>query len=124
MEITMSSTSLSISTPGRAWDGLEIGSAEWQANQEKIWTTIAAAGGEILMGGYVAGIGRFVNVIRYPNAGASTQVLATLSAAQLNEFESSGPFVTTPDWQEKFSPRSFMAMGGFLAARLVVIPTK
>ena len=101
MEITMSSTSLSISTPGRAWDGLEMGSAEWQANQEKIWATIAAAGGEILMGGYAAGIGRFVNVIRYPNAEASTQVLATLGAAQLNEFESSGPFVATPDWQEK-----------------------
>ncbi len=64
---------------------------------------IPAGKGENQIGGWAAGIGRFVNVITYPDSEHSTNVIAQLFAEQLGEVEPSGPFIPMEQWMEKVS---------------------
>ena len=99
----MSYTSFSILRPGRAYDGVKMGSDAWNALMERQMSIVAEGKGETLNGGFAAGIGRFVNIITYPDADCSTTVIARLFAEQLGEVESSGPFVPQQDWMAKIS---------------------
>ena len=94
----MSYTSFSIVSPGRAWDGVEFGSERWNELLAEQMQLIAESGGQPLMGGYAAGIGKFVNVIQYEDVEDSARLIARLSAAQLGTVESSGPFVSQEEW--------------------------
>ena len=99
----MSYTSFSILRPGRAYDGVKIGSEAWNELMSRQQEIITAGKGENQIGGWAAGIGRFVNVITYPDSDHSTNVIAKLFAEQLGEVESSGPFIPTEQWMEKVS---------------------
>tara|TARA_B100000579_G_scaffold306246_1_gene256051 strand:+ start:290 stop:595 length:306 start_codon:yes stop_codon:yes gene_type:complete len=89
----MSYTSFSIGTPGRAWDGIEFGSPEWNELFTKQMGILEAAGAETVASGYSAAIGKWVNINTYPSLEANLKVIAELSASQLFEIENSGPFV-------------------------------
>lgn len=99
----MSYTSFSILRAGRAYDHIKMGSDEWNALMARQQSIIAHGKGETVVGGWAAGIGKFVNVITYPNVDCSTSVIARLFAEQLGEVESSGPFVPIDDWMSKVS---------------------
>lgn len=96
----MSYTSLSVGRPGSAWDGVEPGSAKWNELREKQLGIIAAAKGETVIAGWATGLGKFVNIITYPDVQASKKVIATLGMHQLFEIESSGPFIPTEEYME------------------------
>ena len=93
----MSYTSFSIGRPGRAYDGVVMGSEEWNALITRQFEILGEGNAETLIGGFAAGIGKFINVNTYPNVESSTRVIARLAAEQLFEVESSGPFVSTED---------------------------
>ena len=61
----MSYTSVSMTRPGKAWDGVEPGSDEWAAMQEKQQAVISEAGGTIVAGGWAVGFNAFINIITY-----------------------------------------------------------
>jgi len=93
----MSYTSFSIGTPGRAWDGIEVGSADWQTLFTQQMAILEAAGADTTVSGFAASIGKWINVNTYPDVEASTRVIAQLLSAQLFEVESSGLFGGTKD---------------------------
>ena len=89
----MSYTSFSVGTVGRAYDGIEFGSSDWQELFAKQTAILEAAGAETTMSGFAASIGKWVNVNTYPDVEASTRVIAQQAASQLFDVESSGPFI-------------------------------
>ena len=94
LELIMSYTSFSIGQPGRAWDGIEFGSSEWNDLLTKQLGILEASGAETVASGFSTAIGKWVNINTYPNLEANLRVIAELGAAQLFEVENSGPFVS------------------------------
>ena len=82
----MSYTSFSIGRPGRAYDGVAMGSDEWNALITRQFEILGEGNAETLVGGFAAGIGKFVNE-HLPDV-ESPQV--TRLAAEQLEVESSG----------------------------------
>lgn len=66
--------------------------------QEKRLKIIAEAGGVTALGGWAAGIGKFVNNNTYPDIEASKKVITTLGFHKLFEVDSSGPFIPTEEF--------------------------
>jgi len=93
----MSYTSFSIARPGRAYDGIVFGSEEWSALVGRQFAILKEGGATTLVGGFSAGIGKFINVNTYPDVESSVRVIARLAAEQLAEVESSGPFIPTEE---------------------------
>jgi hypothetical protein len=100
MGLHMSYTSFSIAAPGRAYDGVTVGSDQWNELLGKQMAILEAAGTEQLLSGYAAAIGKFVNVNKYESVEKSSTVIAQLSAAQLIDVEASGPFISFEEWFE------------------------
>ena len=94
----MSYTSFSIMRPGRAWDGVKPGTEEWNALMEVQMSIIEEGQGTTIAGGWATGIGKFVNIITYPDIDSSKKVIARLWGEQLGEVESSGPFIPLDEW--------------------------
>jgi hypothetical protein len=93
----VSYTSFSIGRPGRAYDGVAMGSDQWNALITRQFEILGEGNAETIVGGFAAGIGKFINVNTYPDVESSSRVIARLAAEQLFEVESSGPFVSTED---------------------------
>jgi hypothetical protein len=93
----MSYTSVSMTRPGKAWDGVEPGSDEWAAMQEKQQAVISEAGGTIVAGGWAVGFNAFINIITYPDIDCSMKVVARLTAANMAEIESSA-LISPEEW--------------------------
>ncbi|MBK01703.1 MAG: hypothetical protein CL464_04485 [Acidimicrobiaceae bacterium] len=100
MGFNMSYTSFSVAAPGRAYDGVTVGSDQWNELLGKQMAILEAAGTEQLLSGYAAAIGKFVNVNKYESVEKSSTVIAQLAAAQLIEVEASGPFISFEEWFE------------------------
>ena len=96
----MSYTSFSIAAPGRAYDGVTVGSDRWNELLGSQMAILENAGTEQVLSGYAAAIGKFVNVNSYASVEDSETVIAKLSAAQLIEVEASGPFIEFERWFE------------------------
>ena len=89
----MSYTSFSIGSPGRAWDGVETGSDEFNQLLMTQLGILEEAGAETIASGFSTAIGKWVNINTYPSLEANLKVIAQLGAAQLFEVENSGPFI-------------------------------
>ena len=100
MGFNVSYTSFSVAAPGRAYDGVTIGSDQWNELLGQQMALLEAAGTEQIISGYAAAIGKFVNVNKYENVEKSETVIAQLAAAQLIEVEASGPFIEFERWIE------------------------
>ena len=98
----MSYTSFSMTRPGKALDGVEPGSEEWLAMQEKQQGVISDAGGTIVAGGWAIGFNAFINIITYPDIECSKKVVARLTAAQMAEIESSA-LISPEEWANLIS---------------------
>lgn len=98
----MSYTSFSMTRPGKAWDGVEPGSEQWLAMQEKQQGVISDAGGTIVAGGWAVGLNAFINIITYPDIECSKKVVARLTAAQMAEIESSA-LISPEEWANLIS---------------------
>ena len=98
----MSYTSFSMTRPGKAWDGVEPGSEEWLAMQEKQQGVISDAGGTIVAGGWAVGLNGCINIITYPDIECSKKVVARLTAAQMAEIESSA-LISPEEWANLIS---------------------
>jgi len=98
----MSYTSFSMTRPGKAWDGVEPGSEEWLAMQEKQQGVISDAGGNIVAGGWAVAFNAFINIITYPDIECSKKVVARLTAAQMAEIESSA-LISPEEWANLIS---------------------
>lgn len=96
----MSYISFSIAAPGRAYDGVTVGSDRWNELLGQQMAILEAAGTEQILSGYAAAIGKFVNVNKYASVENSETVIAKLAAAQLIEVEASGPFIEFERWFE------------------------
>ncbi|SVD28716.1 uncharacterized protein METZ01_LOCUS381570 [marine metagenome] len=98
--LNVSYTSFSIAAPGRAYDGVTVGSDKWNELLGQQMAILEAAGAEQIVSGYAAAIGKFVNVNKYDSVEKSETVIAQLAASQLIEVEASGPFIEFERWFE------------------------
>ena len=96
----MSYASFSIAAPGRAYDGVTVGSDRWNELLGSQMAILENAGTEQVLSGYAAAIGKFVNVNRNASDEDSETVIAKLSAAQLIVVEASVPSIEFERWFE------------------------
>ena len=103
----MSYTSISTSRPGPRLQAAQT-SEELGALMLEVWAVVNANGGENTLTGTDFARGVNISITNYPDAASSEKTVVELTAKQLIEFISTGPFMTLEDWM----PIASAAMDG------------
>ena len=103
----MSYTSISTSRPGPRLQAAQT-SEELGALMLEVWAIVNANGGENTLTGTDFARGVNISLTTYPDSASAEKTIVELTAKQLIEFESSGPFMTLEDWM----PIASAAMDG------------